>query len=36
MNNEIDLKAEIYFVLMYSKIKKDLKNLFRIEKLLWR
>jgi hypothetical protein len=36
MNNEIDLKGEINFVIMYSKIKKDLKNLFRVEKFIWR
>jgi hypothetical protein len=36
MNNEIDLKGEINFVIMYSKIKKDLKFLFRVEKIIWR
>lgn len=36
MNNEIDLKGEIDFVIMYSNIKKDLKNLFRVEKFIWR
>jgi len=38
MNNEIDLKGEIDFVIMYSKIKKDLiiclglKNLYGDER----
>jgi len=36
MNNEIDLKGEVDFVIMYSEIKKDLKNLFRVEKIIWR
>ena len=36
MNNEIDLKGEINFVIMYSKIKKDLKNFFRVENFIWR
>ncbi len=33
MNIEIDLKGEVDFVIMYSKIKKDL---FRVEKIIWR
>jgi hypothetical protein len=36
MNIEIDLKGEVDFVIMYSKIKKDLKILFRVEKIIWR
>jgi len=36
MNNEIDLKGEINFVIMCSKIKKRLKNLFWVEKFIWR
>jgi len=36
VNNEIDLKGEVDFVIMYSEIKKDLKNLFRVEKIIWR